>query len=84
VRTQRVEGPLAINAFDEAARVGTNGAAQSGLTAIEILELCADALPTEVPAMPAVPGGRGGRGGPRGGAPGGGVAPAPSAPAPRN
>jgi hypothetical protein len=38
---ERVEGPLALNAFDEAPRVGTNGAAQSGLTAIEILELCA-------------------------------------------
>ncbi len=68
VVTQRVAGPLAINAFDEAARVSTNNAAQSGLTAIEILELCADALPTEVPPMPAFPeGGRGGRG-PRGGA----------------
>ena len=64
VRTQRVEGPLALNAFDESARTGTNGAAQSGLTAIEILELCADALPTEAlpPAPP--PGGRGGRRGP--------------------
>jgi hypothetical protein len=63
VRTQRVEGPLALNAFDEAARIGTNGSAQSGLTAIEILELCADALPTEVPPPEAFPGGRGGRGG---------------------
>jgi hypothetical protein len=63
VRTQRIEGPLAINAFDEAARVGTNGAAQSGLTAIEILELCKDALPTEVPTPESLPGGKGGRGG---------------------
>ncbi|MCX6951102.1 MAG: hypothetical protein NTV51_02795, partial [Verrucomicrobia bacterium] len=71
VRTQRVEGPLALNAFDESARTGTNGAAQSGLTAIEILELCADALPIEAlpPAPP--PGGRGGkRGGQAPAAPG--------------
>ncbi len=66
LRTERVEGPLALNAFDEAARVGTNGSAQSGLTAIEILELCKDALPNEVPPPP--PGGRGGRGGPGRGA----------------
>jgi hypothetical protein len=57
-----VEGPLVLNPVDEAARVGTNGAAQSGLAAIEILELCADQLPTEAPAA-APEGGRGGRGG---------------------
>jgi hypothetical protein len=72
--TTRVEGPLVLNPVDEAARVSTNGAAQSGLSAIEILELCADQLPTEVPPPEAFPSGRGGRGG-RGerGGPGGGA-----------
>jgi hypothetical protein len=71
-----VEGPLVLNPVDEAARVSTNGAAQSGLSAIEILELCADQLPTEVPPPEAMPFGRGGRGGrgERGGP--GGVPPA--------
>ncbi len=62
----RVEGPLVLNPIDEAARVGTNGAAQSGLTAIEVLELCADALPNDVPPRESNSGpggrGRGGRG----------------------
>ena len=49
VATTRVEGPLSIRPIDEAPRLSTNGAAQSGLSAIEILELCADQLPTEVP-----------------------------------
>ncbi len=63
VVTQRVAGPLVLNPVDEAPRVSTNGAAQSGLSAIEILELCADQLPVEVPP-PAPPGeGRGARGG---------------------
>lgn len=83
VRTQRIEGPLALNAFDEAARVGTNGSAQSGLTAIEILELCKDALPTEVPTPQALPGGKGGRGGRGGnGAPAGKAGAAPATPEP--
>jgi hypothetical protein len=74
--TTRVEGPLVLNPVDEAARVSTNGAAQSGLSAIEILELCADQLPTAVPPPEAMPFGRGGRGGrgERGGP--GGVPPA--------
>jgi hypothetical protein len=65
VRTTHVEGPLVLNPIDEAARISTNGAAQSGLSAIEILELCADQLPTEVPPPEQFPtrGGRGGRGG---------------------
>lgn len=63
--TTRVEGPAVLNPIDEAARVSTNAAAQSGLSAIEILELCADQLPTEVPPPEATParGGRGGRAG---------------------
>jgi hypothetical protein len=72
--TTRVEGPLVLNPVDEAGRVSTNGAAQSGLSAIEILELCADQLPTAVPPPEPFPFGRGGRGGrgERGGSGGGG------------
>jgi YetA-like protein len=47
---RRIEGPDALNPLAESARVSTNGAAQAGLLAIEILELCADQLPTEAPA----------------------------------
>jgi hypothetical protein len=61
--TTRVEGALVLNPIDEAGRVSTNGAAQSGLSAIEILELCADQLPTAVPPPEPFPFGRGGRGG---------------------
>ncbi len=72
VATTRVEGALALNPVDEVARISTNGAAQSGLSAIEILELCADQLPAEVPPPQAFPDGRSGRGGrgSRGGPPG--------------
>lgn len=66
VVTTRVEGPLVLNPVDEAARISTNGAAQSGLSAIEILELCKDQLPTEVPPPEALPVRRGGGGGPGG------------------
>ena len=47
--TRRIEGPEVLNPLDESARIGTNGSAQAGLLAIEILELCADQLPTEAP-----------------------------------
>ena len=43
----------------------TNDAAQTSLTVIEILALCADALPNELPPAPeSGAGGRGGRSGP--------------------
>jgi hypothetical protein len=60
----------------------TNGINQSSLNTIEVLELCKDQLPTEVPP-PAPPGGRGGFGGRggRGGRAGAGAAPAGSEPA---
>ncbi len=65
---QAVPFPDALNAVTESPGVETNGAAQSGLTAIEVLALCADALPNELP--PAPEGGFGGRGrGGRGGPP---------------
>jgi hypothetical protein len=66
VTTSRVDGPLVLNPIDEQARISTNNAAQSGLSAIEILEMCADQLPHDVPPPQPAPDGRGGRGG-RGG-----------------
>jgi YetA-like protein len=47
-QTRRVEGPEVLNPIDETI-VGTNTAAQSGLTVIEVLAMCGDVLPTEVP-----------------------------------
>jgi len=57
-----ISGPESLNPVHEALGVSTNDAAQSSLTAIEILELCADALPTELPPPEAAPA-RGRRGG---------------------
>jgi len=51
VRT--IEGSDVLNPVDEAPGISTNGAAQSGLQAIELLELCADRLPESMP-QPAV------------------------------
>ena len=48
--TRRIDGPEVLNPLDESPRVSTNSAAQAGLLAIEILELCADQLPIEAPA----------------------------------
>jgi hypothetical protein len=73
VSPRLVSGPDSLNPVHEAPFIGTNGAAQNSLTAIEILELCRDALPNELPPMPEGEfGGRGGRGrgGQRGGPPG--------------
>jgi hypothetical protein len=49
--TKKIVGPEVLNPIEEAARVGTNGTAQSSLTAIEILEMCADQLPDSVPKL---------------------------------
>ncbi len=59
-----ISGPESLNPVHEAAGVSTNDAAQTSLTLIEILELCSDALPNELPPAPPEggPGGRGGRG----------------------
>ena len=46
--TRRVEGPDVLNPIDEASRISTNSTAQSSLTAIEVLELCADRLPETI------------------------------------
>jgi len=49
---QLIAGPESLNPVHEALGVSTNDAAQASLTAIEILELCADALPNEAPPPP--------------------------------
>jgi hypothetical protein len=49
VTTSLVRSPDALNPVHEAPRVSTNDAAQSSLTAIEILALCADHLPAVLP-----------------------------------
>ena len=76
-----VSGPDSLNPVHEATGVSTNGAAQDSLTMIEILALCADTLPNELP--PAPEGGFGGRGGRGGrGARGGASGESPAAPLP--
>jgi hypothetical protein len=45
VRT--VSGADSLRPIEEDPRMSTNEAAQTGLTCIEVLELCKDALPTE-------------------------------------
>ncbi|HEY4787645.1 MAG TPA: hypothetical protein VIH57_16425 [Bacteroidales bacterium] len=47
--TKTIEAPEVLNPIEEAARVGTNGTAQSSLIAIKVLEMCADQLPDSVP-----------------------------------
>jgi hypothetical protein len=59
--TRHVEGPNVLNPIDEAPGVSTNTTAQSSLVAIQVLELCKEQLPAELP--PAPQGGRGRRGG---------------------
>jgi hypothetical protein len=50
--TRRVQGPDVLNPIDEAPFVSTNTTAQFSLTAIQVLELCKDHLPAELPATP--------------------------------
>ncbi len=45
-------GPDVLNADEEDPTMSTNSAAQTGLTTIEILELCKDQLPAEAPVLP--------------------------------
>jgi hypothetical protein len=60
--TRHVAGPDVMNPIDEAPGVSTNSTAQNSLTAIQVLELCKDRLPAELPAAPAGGRGRGGAG----------------------
>ncbi len=73
-------GSDVLNPLDEAVEISTNEAAQTGLTIIEMLELCKDALPTAAPVRGGRDGGRGGAA--RGGPPAPVAAPAPSPAAP--
>jgi hypothetical protein len=60
---QTLRGPDTLNVVKEDPAVSTNEAAQTGLSTIEILELCQDALPHDAPAHigrpPRPPAGRG-------------------------
>jgi len=58
-----VSGPDSLNPVEEDARISSNEAAQTGLSTIEVLELCKDRLPTEAAVRPA----RGARGAPAAG-----------------
>ena len=49
IKTRPVAGPDVLNPFEESPFVSTNGTAQSALNAIEVLDLCADQLPAELP-----------------------------------
>jgi hypothetical protein len=63
-----IDGPESLRPVHEGQGISTNDASQSSLTMIEILALCADVLPNELPAAPPEgQGGRGGRGRGRGG-----------------
>ena len=73
-------GSDVLNPVDEAVEISTNEAAQTGLTIIEMLELCKDALPTAALVRGGRDGGRGGAA--RGGPPAPVAAPAPSPAAP--
>lgn len=46
---ERVEGPNLLNPVDEAPEVNTNDAAQWSLNAIEIMRMCPEALPYDMP-----------------------------------
>ncbi len=49
-KPRELVGAVAVKPMEEAPEVSTNEAAQTGLSTIEILELCRDQLPTEAPA----------------------------------
>jgi hypothetical protein len=59
-KQRRIAGPESLNPVDEAPGISTNDAAQSSLMMIEILELCADQIPSEpLPPPPPPQFGRG-------------------------
>ena len=49
-KPQLISPPAVLNPVEEDLTMSTNEAAQTGLTTIQILELCKDQLPTEAPA----------------------------------
>jgi hypothetical protein len=57
ISAQIIDGPAVLKPVDEIPFISTNGAAQSGLNMIEVLEMCADILPHDLPATEAAPAG---------------------------
>ena len=53
--TRHVAGPDVLNPIDESPRMSTNSVAQISLEAMEIMAMCADQLPNDVPAPQAGP-----------------------------
>jgi hypothetical protein len=47
--TRHIDGPAVLNPIDEAPRMSTNSVAQVSLQAMEVLALCQDQLPSDVP-----------------------------------
>lgn len=62
---QLIKGTDSLNPVHEALMVSTNDASQMSLTAIQVLALCADKLPNELPPAPPMPDRFRGQGGPR-------------------
>lgn len=48
-RTQKVDGPNVLNPIEEVPGISTNSVAQSSLNMIELLQMCKDHLPVDVP-----------------------------------
>jgi hypothetical protein len=47
--TRPISGPATLNPIDESPDAWTNGAAQTSLTLISVLEMCKDGLPKRRP-----------------------------------
>lgn len=54
-KMRRITGPDALNALTEAPEVTTNNVAQYSISAIEVLEMCADRLPASLPPPATAP-----------------------------
>jgi len=50
LKPEQISGSEVLKPIEELPFMGTNGAAQSSLIAIQVLEMCADQLPYDVPA----------------------------------
>ncbi len=55
---RQVDGPAVLNPIEEVPMMSTNTVAQSSLNMIEVLQMCADQLPEQVPPAPPNPFGR--------------------------
>ncbi|HZS53034.1 MAG TPA: hypothetical protein VFA65_01420 [Bryobacteraceae bacterium] len=52
---REIDGPAVLNPIEEVPMMSTNSVAQSSLNMIEVLQMCADALPQELPPAPPNP-----------------------------